>query len=310
MLAIFGGVVHFSSAAIDIGGDDIVVTVSPQSPHGYQDTTITLSSYATNLSLASIEWKKDGTPVLSGFGKTTYSFKTGASGTPIRVTITIALSEGIQLSKEILITPSDLDIFWEARDSYTPPFYKGKALPSSEAVIKVVAIPAQTKSTLSYSWKQNSSSIPQSSGYKKNTLLVVNDILQSAETVSVDVASSDGAYGASANVVIPIVSPDLEFYTKTADQGILYAQVLGSETTLEGDDLSIVAEPYFLNLYDKKMAYNYQWKINDQDITTPVERNELTIQPNSRGGYTLVGLLVEESNSLFQKISRVLRVNF
>ena len=65
----------FSYAEIDIKDTDINVVIFPINPKAYTDTTITLSSYATDLNKAMIEWKSGSKIVLSGYGKTKYSFK-------------------------------------------------------------------------------------------------------------------------------------------------------------------------------------------------------------------------------------------
>jgi len=59
----------------------------------------------------------------------------------INRSISIILDSTHRIDKEIVIEPAQLDILWESTDSYVPPFYEGKALPSIESTIKVVALP-------------------------------------------------------------------------------------------------------------------------------------------------------------------------
>jgi hypothetical protein len=304
----------YTHAAIDIQEDDIIVQVSPSAPQSYQDVTITLSSYATNLNTAQIEWTKSGIVVLTGFGKTSYTFKTDGPDIPSDIGIQIVINGTPEpITKQLVITPSDVELLWEAVDSYTPPFYKGKALPTQESTVRVTAIPS-TKlgqarlGNISYTWKKNDTTQSSASGYKKNVFSFKNDIIETQEKISVDVTSIDNTYTATKSIRIPIVQPELYFYQKNEETGIRYSEILPFETPVLSDEITIVAEPYFLNLKNKTNTYTYQWKINGERIETPLYKKELTIRPTEKGGYATISVIIDGVSSLYQKIQGTIRL--
>jgi len=64
----------------------------------------------------------------------------GSLGEKKTVTIKVVSRRGGYLEEKITFQPALVDLMWEA-NTYTPPFYKGKALTSSKSSITVTAIP-------------------------------------------------------------------------------------------------------------------------------------------------------------------------
>ncbi len=83
------------------------------------------------------------------------------------------------VTKDIPITPEDLDIIWQA-NSYVPPFYEGKALFPPVGTVSFVAMPGFIDSNgnpvnpkkLIYTWSQDTTVLGDKSGYGKNVLTV------------------------------------------------------------------------------------------------------------------------------------------
>src|SRR5574344_1154738 len=86
---IFGVQVVFSAPQIQVQESEISVETAPKNPQPYQEVTIRLSSYATDLSKATITWQSDGGVVLSGIGKTSYTFKAPGADITARFNISI-----------------------------------------------------------------------------------------------------------------------------------------------------------------------------------------------------------------------------
>ena len=294
----FGLQVH----AEDIASADIEVNVTPQNPEPYQDVTVDIQSFATDMNTAYIEWIDAGKIVLSGTGRTSYTTKTGGPDSPTNITVSIVPAGGTgKVSKKITIYSSDIEVFWEAVDGYTPPFYRGKSFSSSEGRVKVVAIPNTTTGkgktgNIAYSWRENDTAVPSAGGYKKDSFIFQNDAINSSDSISVSASSTDGLYNASKTISIPIVKPQILFYKKSPNTGTEYSQALFSEASFDDEIATIVAEPYFLN-------------INGEGIPTPSRPRELTIKPESRGGSATIRVVIEGVDSLFQKISAKLIIN-
>lgn len=117
---------------IEVQEGEIEVKTNPSNPQPYQNVTITLSSYATDLNKAIISWQGESGTLISGIGKTSYSFTAGGPNTTTIFSINIKPTGSMStITKRVVIAPSEIEIMWEAVDGYTPPFYKGKSLPIS-----------------------------------------------------------------------------------------------------------------------------------------------------------------------------------
>ncbi len=306
----------FATNEINPQESDIIATVIPENPQPYQDVTITLSSYATDLNKAMIEWQSGSNTVLSGYGKTSYSFKTLGSNTITIFDIAITVPGSIDtINKRIAINPSEVSLTWEAVDSYTPPFYRGKSFPSPESLIKVIATPntntiKQGKGNISYTWKSGDNTVLSASGYNKDSYVFKNSELNDSDKVTVTAESVDGQYNATNTIEIPITTPKVIFYKKSPTEGVLYGQALTNDTFMTEDEATIVAEPYFLPIKGNEDNFTYSWKINDKDIDTPSKKTELTVRPASRGGYATISVIYENLNTLYQKASGQIKLNF
>lgn len=305
----------FAESEIVLQENDIDVEVIPQNPEPYQDVTLKLISYAVDLNKSVIEWRSGSKIILSGYGKTTYTFKAFGPNTTTVFDITITPPGTINsITKSIGISPSEVELLWEATDGYTPPFYKGKSFISREGGIRVVAIPntntiKEGRGNLSYIWKSNDNTIQSVSGFNKNSYTFSNDPLNKKEEIQVLASSVDGKYSAGKNVSIPIVQPKIIFYKKSPTEGTLYNQALTDNFFMTEDEITIIAEPYFLATKGKENSFIYTWKINNETIQTPTKKNEITIRPSSRGGYATISLMMKNIRTLFQEANGQLKIN-
>ena len=305
----------YSESEIEVQGDEIRVKTIPENPEPYQEVTIVLSSYATDINKAIITWKTKEGVVLSGIGKTTYSFTTQGPDTRTIIAITINPAGSVNtITKNINIIPSEIQLLWESVNGYTPPFYKGKALATTGSKIKVVAIPntrtiKSDNGSISYLWKNNDSTDLDSSGYNKDAYVFNQSMFEKTSNIEVTASSVVGDYIATKGIEIPIYKPKMVFYKKSPIEGVDYSIALDKETIMIDDEMTIVAEPYFMPLKGKEDSFTYKWKINDNNIPTPTKKTELTIRPTSRDGYATINMTVENMSELFQKVTNSLKIN-
>ena len=303
---------------IQIQDTDITIETSPNNPQPYEDVTISLSSYATDLNKAIMTWSSSTTgTVLSGIGKTSYSFKTGGPNTSNVFSVNITPVGSLNtITRTIAILPSEVEIMWESVDGYVPPFYKGKALPVSGGLIKAVAIPNTNtirsgNGSVSYTWSNSGDVVLDASGYNKNSYIFKNSMFDTVNTIGVIASSVNSGYRAENEIEIPVYKPKLVFYKKSPTEGIVYNNALDKEASMTEDEVTIVAEPYFtsFNRNNDNNNFSYSWQINGNNITTPLKKTELTVRPTSHGGYATINLTVANINDLFQKISNELKLN-
>jgi hypothetical protein len=300
---------------IEIQEGEISIETIPNNPQPYQDVTINLSSYATDLNKAMLIWETASGIVLSGIGEKSYSFKALGPNTTSIIDVSITPVGSINtINKRIIVTPSEIEMMWESVNGYTPPFYKGKSLPISGSFIRVVAIPNTNTiksgiGSMTYTWKNGDNTVLEASGYNKNSYEFKNSMFDTKNEIKVTASSINGDYGAENTINIPLYDPRIIFYKKSPTEGIFYNNALNKESTMTEDEMTIVAEPYFLPIKTNGEYFTYNWTINDKIISTPTKKTELTIRPNSRGGYVVVNLSIENAMELFQNINNKLTIN-
>src|SRR3989338_4645322 len=205
----------------------ILVNVNPQNPSPDDSVSITLSSYAVNLDSVFISWTADGKGASSGVGKKSFSITAPAAGTEKIVIARINLPEGTA-EKRIVIRPNVMVLLWQANDSYVPPFYRGKALPTTDSEIKIVALPELRTATgsvdaknMTYTWRKDYTNMQGDSGYGKNSFFYTNDYLENSNTVEVTASTLDQNYSSAASIDVGTVEPKMVFYKKDSRLGII-----------------------------------------------------------------------------------------
>lgn len=296
----------------------IAVTVSPDNPSPNENVDVTLSSYANNLDSVSISWILNGKAVLSGIGKKTLSITAPAAGSISTIVASISLPDGV-VEKKIIIRPSVMVLLWQATDSYVPPFYKGKAMPSTESEVRVVAMPEirngknlMNPKNMIYSWQQDNTDDAENSGYAKNSYTYVNDYLRNSNNISVTASTIDGQNSSGANIQIGQVSPFLIFYKTDNKIGTIWENVLPDTHTVHGNEV-VFAAPYFISPKELlNPILNWAWSLNGNEISVSDYRKYmLPIQvAEGTSGTSTLRLDVSNPGKLFQNISKEVNIEF
>jgi hypothetical protein len=296
-----------------IQSGDITLEINPQYPKENEEVRASLSTFTTDLNNAKISWKLDGQMALEGVGKTNFSFNVGISGSQTSLEVKIETLNGSVVNKQIYLSPSSVDMLWEAPDAYVPPFYKGKAMVSTEGTVKVVSIPSNKSLTgFNYKWKQDGKNKPTSSGYEKNYYLYKNNYLEKNNTIEVTVSNLLGNENGTGKVTITPSTPKIIFYEKNLSFGTKWEKVLDSGFVVNPSGAIIVAEPYFFSIKDLDSSnYSFKWFLNGEQTTTPNPKNSLAIKPESgKSGSSIIKIIIDNIPTLFQSAEKELNVNF
>lgn len=296
--------------------DYLSVETTPKNPGAKEEVTVSIESYLTDLNKATISWSIGGKLVDSGIGKKTFSFENGLSGETTRLTISIETNAGENVSKELSWTPVGLTILWEA-NTYTPPFYKGKALLTAQASVKAVAIPDNTdgQNALSagnfvYIWTKDNKKVSEASGYGRNSFVFTAPKPYGSAKVSVKASSVDTDINSETRVNLSLSKPFILFYEKNLLVGTLYSRSLSAETTLNKKDYTIVAEPYFFSNEDGTTAtLEYDWMINGKS-TQNYGRSITLRNDTGEKGESAVSLSMRGIKQTFQNASNGIVVRF
>ena len=301
-----------------VSQSSILVSVAPENPAPDEDVTITINSYASNLDTVFISWSVDGKSVLSGVGKKSFSLKAPSAGSETSVVAAVYLPDG-EIDKRIIIKPFVMILLWQTDDSYTPPFYRGKALPTPESQIKIVAMPEIRNGTslikpknMTYSWKKDYTNNVDGSGYGKDSFVFVNDYLESSTTIDVAASTIDQKSSSSASIAVETTDPKIMFYKKDPKLGTVWEHALFDGHKVVGDE-TIEASPYFISPKDLRIPIlTWNWAVNDSAVETiGINKNliPLKVQPGV-SGTAKINLEISSKYKIFATTNKELNVEF
>ena len=298
--------------------DTILVNIVPQNPAPGENVNITLNSYVDNLNSVSISWSVNGKNSVSGIGKKSFSVNAPAAGLQTTVIATVALPDG-DIQTKIIIRPSVMVLLWQADDSYVPPFYKGKALPSPQSEVKVVAMPEIKSSSsmmnpnnLVYTWKQDYNNAQDASGYGKNSFVYTNDYLDNSNNIDVIASTTDQTSSSEASIDIGTYQPTIVFYKNDINMGTLWENILADGHKVTGDE-TIEAAPYFISPQDIRIpTLSWICSINDSLVNIlGVRKNLLPLKVQAGvSGTSKINLQIQSSDKIFENVSKEINVNF
>jgi hypothetical protein len=296
----------------------VSVSLSPQYPAPNTTVVLTLESALYDLDTSDITWLENGTQVAAGNGLKTLTVQAGAVGSEVDVEADVAGGSG-SASAIASIIPTSIDLLWES-NSYVPPFYKGRALPSAGSSVRVVAIPHFSRPGLGivpsgqiiYTWREDGAVLQSQSGIGKSSAIVDGPSLFGTETISVDAISSDGTISGEAVLRIPDTEPVLTLYEDQPLFGILYHQALGSTTFVPENEMSFAAIPYFVaESGPSAPGLQYDWTVNQTPVSVdPARANEITINAASSSGIALVALALTHATNYFLNAGGTWNITF
>jgi hypothetical protein len=256
-------------------------TITPEKPESGVPVTIKLTSYATDLGLAHIVWYVNGNVVKDEIAGTSFQFTNGQPGTLTTIDVVVILPSGVTLKEKLEFRPVDVDILWEA-DTYVPPFYKGKALPTHDASIRLTAFPFEGTSTrpsaFNFTWTFGSAQ-DVNSGLGKNTSSLMAPWPKSKSPVSVTTESALGTIGGKKTIWISSVDPVVRLYPIDPLAGIRYGREALSLSSKESE-VNLRAIPYYFSNKDRlngKLVYTWQKRgvrVGESDETIRILRSE------------------------------------
>ncbi|MBI2045995.1 MAG: hypothetical protein HYT28_01055 [Parcubacteria group bacterium] len=274
--AVFLAMPALGFAALLPNGEPLLIIANPENPKPFDTVTARVESFRFDVSRSVITWYVNGKKTASGIGKTQISFSAGGGGKETTVEVVAQSETSGVFNQTLVFRPADVALLWEA-DTYTPPFYQGKALASSAARIKITAFPEFTDSSgravsprnLVYQWQVDGSNLPNQSGYGARTITVTGARIYRDTEISVEVSSVDRSIVAQKILIIPSTDPKLVLYENHPLEGVKYSQALSSSFSLSEPEVSIRAEPYF---FSDIGTLDYGWFLNNEPVT--VDRNE------------------------------------
>ncbi len=296
----------------------LVVTVSPDSPKPSEQVTLHFGNTVFfNVENSYIVWSLDGKRELEGVGETEFTFTTGALGSLSLVDVSIS-PEGLSpIRRQLLIIPSGVDIIFEA-ETYTPPFYKGKAGFTEEAGLVLAAIPhvydengrKLPPASLTYKWSRNGNIVGISSGEGKSSLRFKGSYLAGTENIKVEVTSAGNTVKATASLVLKPENPKVLVYENNPLYGIIYNRAISDQFRLLETEVSLTAIPYFFSKQPESGNIIMEWLVNGSPFAG--ESGDTITLRNEAGtsGKSSVEISVNNLKERFQQAEENLLINF
>jgi hypothetical protein len=310
LLAVFILLGTFTSTfAQNVGGLDVSISSIPTDPLPGQRVQLQLISYSTNLNEASITWRAGGQIIDSGIGKKTLAITAPQIGETMLISANVKAVGFEEANTEYLIRPGSVELLWEAYDSYTPPFYKGKAMPSINSTIRVAAIPTfNAPKTISYVWSKNDTALPSSSGVNKSWITFKNHELNPVETIKVLVQNT--FFSGSDTVTITPKNPSVIAYQKR-DGFIEYANGALKDITTTQPGIILRFEPYYFSIPRSiNQDLGFSMRAGEMEIAGESQINEIRLSRPEEGGNVSFKVLVHTIAYTLQNANKMFSIQF
>lgn len=294
--------------------DAATFKTSPTSPGPNEEVTVNITSYAIPLNVSLITWYADKETLASGVGVNSVSLRTKDLGQSTTLRVLIVAPDGAQHEKRYVLTPAVVDILWEA-DTYTPPFYKGKALPTYSSRVKVVAVPnfgptINKTGAFSHTFTSGTKGVPTEAG--GNSALLSMKYAGSNSPIAVTVTDTRSGAIASGKDNVPTVEPAILFYEDAPLLGIRSERALRGSIATKGVTFKVRAVPYYFSNDDiVNGSLSYNWHNGGSAIAAGIDPNILVVGKGGRDAQSSeVTLSVQNTRRILQKASADLVINF
>jgi hypothetical protein len=270
-----------AAQSFNLGGGSLNLIVSPDSPKPYSPITVSIDDYSIDTLGSTITWYVDGEELANSKNERSVSLETGALGTPQEISVLITNPKSPAFSVRKMVTPIAIDIILES-DTYTPYFYKGRALPSTEATVRAIAVVHDgtelPDTRYTYKWTLNDSVLYGGPVLGKNVASFTMPHYDGAR-LTVEVLNKDSEFVGKKSFTFGPTTPEMHFYENSVLRGLSQKETLG-EYALTREETTIFAEPYFMNVssIDTSLT-DILWKINNEDAGASSETpNAITLK--------------------------------
>lgn len=298
--------------------EQLVTEVEPETPKPGDIVTIDAETYSININTQLITWKVNGKEMLKGIGKKTFSFQLGQSGETSVVDVYVTPTNAPEITKRFTFSPIDVDILWQA-NTYTPPFYKGKALFTPESNVTFVAMPniimkgkRVDPSDVVYNWKVDREVDGDNSGFGKNSYDFTGSIILRPTLIQAEVyAAADDSVKGLNGFTLTHTYPQALAYENNPLYGILFNKAVRNQYTSFSDAVELDIYPYFFSTDDKNANVAYNWSLDGNATDIPQDQNSALFKRKADGsGSAEASIVIGNPNKILQKAVAALGITF
>lgn len=297
--------------------DLVTFSTTPKTPGANTSVLIRMESFAVNLSSAKILWYVNKNLIKESVADTSLKVSTGDFGEETIIDVVIITANGNSYNKQFILAPAEVDVLWEAQ-TYTPPFYKGKAMPTYKSMVKVTAVPrfkslSSDPSEYFYTWTYKQTlNIGKALG--KNSVIVPMGFAGAPIPVNVEVSLPGTNWKGERYLSIPVFVPKLVMYEQSSLLGISYHHALPKIVETNGTQFTLHVAPYFFSS-DDVYAGNIAFKWYADRRVMPSDQAYLNATLEKTGKETdtetkSVTLSIQNPNRILQSASTQVTVSF
>ena len=292
--------------------EQIDMTVAPKYPQPGTTVTITLDAYGVDLNNSEISWSNGTKTLLQGKGERILKTNAGRAGESITITATITPPNSREIQKTVSISPQSVDILWEAK-TYTPPFYRGKAMFSPQEELKLFAIPNQINVAKAiYKWTEDGEVHADKSGFGVNTYKFVGDLISKKSDFVVNVSDGDGNTAENYLSIAP-TDPEVYVYENSPLYGVLFNKDISTYFDIGSKQEGTVSiYPYFYGVSNRSSKkIEYKCLINGAPINVPTIQNDMTFRNTDNvSGKSKIDIMVTNIDNFLEEVQKSVIINF
>lgn len=229
-------------------------------------------------------------------------------------TLSLVLSGGLYGTAEAQADPStrSAEIIYQS-NTYTPPFYQGRALPSGENKIAAIAYPDLSGTSLDparlhYKWIKDGVVMNSYTGVGKRLAIFDTSIASDETLVEVEIADPSGSYRAKKAFYLSDKPAKVLVYEDNSVLGVLYNRVVPKTFNLANSEASFTGAPYFFSVANSTdSAVRYQWNVGGEDSG---RLNRLTVRSGGGSGLSPISLQATHANKYTQFGSYAFTISF
>lgn len=292
-------------------GTSVSIGLDPLYPKPGETIHLTVEGSGIDFDSSAITWYVGDKVLAQGVGVTSADVVAGELGSEQAVELDVDTPDGIR-TVHAVIAPADMDVLISS-DSYVPPFYRGRALPSAGTNLIAQAVPHFVRadgtlipdSQITFTWKRSGEVLGSLSGRGKSSAVIPVVHLSTQDDITVVAVSADGTRSAETTILMPTVDPVLDLYEDHPLYGVLYNKALGATASIPESEMAFFAVPYFSQARSPgDSALSYAWKVNDTAITSSASTpNELTINADNSTGQAQIALEVTHATNFLMDAS-------
>lgn len=290
--------------------EQVVSEVVPEIPKPGEEVTITTELYGDiDLNTTLIVWRVNGKESLKGVGKKEFKFIMSESGKLTTIDFQAIPTNAPEITKSWSFAPVDVDILWQA-NTYTPPFYKGKALFTPESNVTFIALPniliggkRVDPSDVVYKWKVNRVVDGANSGFGKASYDYTGSIILRPTLIQAEVyAAANSAFKGIGGFEISHIFPQALIYEDNPLYGILFNKALRNQYTIKENEVEVSVVPYFFSTEGKNTSVTYKWNLNNNALAIPDYQNSAVFRrKDDKKGSANISVTIGNPSKILQK---------